>query len=95
MFFLTRVFVMFQQPGTIISTPSSIRPMPIAALPNGAFNRVQKPAGTFSSEGSFEGMSSRHQSVTTLLSLDKKPVMASSSAPIGIILAAPIGECLL
>jgi len=69
-----------------------MRPMPIATLPNGAFNRVQKPIGTFSSEGSFEVTSSRQQSVTTLLSLDKKPVMASSSAPIGIILAAPIGE---
>ena len=81
-----------QQPTASISASQVLRPMSSATMPNGSFSRVQKPAGTFSSDGGLELINSRQQSVATLLSLDKKPVIAPSSAPIGILLAAPIGE---
>ena len=85
---------MFLQPATNLSATQSSRPLSTAAVPNGAFSRVQKAAGAFTADGGMETGNTRQQSVTTLLSLDKKPAMAPSSAPIGILLATPIGEAL-
>jgi hypothetical protein len=78
-----------------MSAVQSIRPLSTATIPNGAFSRVQKVVSTLSADGGAEAVSSRQQSVATLLSIDKKPVIAPSSAPIGILLATPIGKCLL
>jgi hypothetical protein len=79
------------QPAANISAVQSLRPLSTTSVPNGAFSRVQKAVSAFSADGGVEMVSSRQQSVATLLNLDKKPVMAQSSAPIGILLATPIG----